>query len=201
MKVFQTNFLHLVVLLIPTMLRKPVMIAMMRVFMKPVMLLQNWFNEQRKANLYDLAHTGQVCHIKAVLNDRFGLDYSNGFEIEDAFNNRGWLMIHDEGRIRDEGSEPDVIVDDKQVYSVMNGEATASKDLAVTGDEPGEVNKILTVSHLLWNEEMVFPDSRSFTVFVPGKIFDSKFLQMPLVRTLVNKYRIASRLPEYERKT
>jgi len=195
-KVFQTNFLRLAVLLIPTMLRKPAMIAMMRTLITPAILLQNSFNNRREANLYDLAHTGQVCHIKAVLDDCFGFDYLNGFEIEDASNIGEWLMIYDEG------SEQNVIIDDEQDHFILNGEATASKDLPVTGDEPGDINEVILIgsreaSAFLWNEKMIFVDFRSFIVFVPEEIYKDD-LKMPLVKTLVNKYRIVSRSPDYE---
>ena len=198
MKVFQTNFLRLAVLLIPTMLRKPAMVAMMRSFMKPFMLLQNRLNERREANMYNLMHTGQVCHIKAVLNDHFRLDYSNGFEIEDAGELGEWLMIYDEG------DERNVIIDDEQAHFIINGDAAASTGLATTGDEPGKINEVILIgsreaSALLWDERRILAHILAFMVFVPKEIFKDSFL-MSVVRTLLNKYRLVSRSFDYTEK-
>ena len=196
MKVFQTNFLRLAVLLIPTMLRRPAMVAMMRSLMKPVMLLQNRLGEQRRENLYNLMHTGQVCHIKTVLNDYYvGYDYYTGFEIEDANAEGEWLMIYDEG------GERDVIIDSEQDHFFIDDEATASTDLEATGDEPGDINKVTLIgsreaSALLWSEKSMLVHTFSFVVFVPDELYNDS--ELPVIRRLVNKYRLVSRLPRKE---
>ncbi|WP_025143046.1 hypothetical protein [Pedobacter jeongneungensis] len=61
----------LVILLIPTFLRKPVFIAWLQALATPITTLhQQWYNK-RLDNLYKLAHNGQVCYLRAALNDAF----------------------------------------------------------------------------------------------------------------------------------
>lgn len=61
----------LTVQLIPTRLRKLVMKAWLQCLVAPVKWLYNKFMLNRTANLYDVAHNGQVCKLEAVLNDAF----------------------------------------------------------------------------------------------------------------------------------
>ena len=198
MKVFQTNFLRLVVLLLPTMLRRPAIIALLQGLVKPVISLQNRFNDSREANVYDVAHTGQVCHIKSVLNNYFELNYANGFEIEDVVTPGEWLMTYDEpGNI---GEIP--IIDDEQAYFIANDEASTGSVAEATGDEPGNTYEVILIgsreaSAFLWDERIILAYTYTFIVFVPVEIFTNLAL-MPIVRTLVNKYRLVSRLPEYK---
>ena len=200
MKVFQTNFLHLAVLLIPTMLRKPAMVAMMRSFMKPFMLLQNRLNERREANMYNLMHTGQVCHIKSVLDDYFRLDYWDGFEIDDVITPGEWLMTYDEGDENPYHIIP--IVDDEFDCFIAYGDTDENeKD---TGDEPGDIHAVVILgingaSNYLWDEKIILYYTDTFTVYVPENIIGNTEY-MTIVRTIVNKYRLASRSPEYQPK-
>jgi hypothetical protein len=152
-------------MLLPTMLRQPAIKAMLRTMVMPVVLLQNRFDASRKANLYDVAHTGQVCHIKAVLNDYFGLNYSNGFEIEDVATPGEWLMTYNEA------SELEYLI-------------------PIVNNEPNECE-------WLWDEKVILVNTSAFFVFVPADIFNNS-AQMSIVKTLVNKYRLVSRLPEYQ---
>jgi hypothetical protein len=68
---YNINWKKLVVLNQPTFLRKNVMVAFLRVLVEPInRLYYQWFI-YRRDNLYKLAHNGQVCYLRKVLNDRF----------------------------------------------------------------------------------------------------------------------------------
>lgn len=68
---FNLNISKLTVLLTPTFLRTPRMLAWLRTLHFPLQKAEYNFNQNRNANLYNLAHNGQVCYLRAVLNDRF----------------------------------------------------------------------------------------------------------------------------------
>lgn len=62
---------RLVELLTPTFLRQKKHLAWLKVLHSPLTKVIDDFNENRKQNLYNLAHNGQVCHLRKALNDRF----------------------------------------------------------------------------------------------------------------------------------
>ncbi len=68
---YNLNINKLVTLLTPTFLRKEKFLAWLRVLHFPLIKVIDNFNFNRNENLYDLAHNGQVCHLRKVLNDRF----------------------------------------------------------------------------------------------------------------------------------
>lgn len=91
------DYRKLSVLLLPTFLRKPVIISFMRVLMQPLQALHDRYQKARTQRMYELWHTGQICHIKEALNTEFGLtDYSTGFEIDDINAQGEWVWIYDE---------------------------------------------------------------------------------------------------------
>jgi len=71
MSVFDVDFGVLSKQLLPVRLRQAVMVAWMNCLVSPVKYVQVLFNANRAANLYLLAHTGQVTKLQAALNDTF----------------------------------------------------------------------------------------------------------------------------------
>lgn len=49
------------------------MLAWLRVLHFPLIKVVDDFNFSRNQNLYNLAHNGQVCYLRKVLNDRFDI--------------------------------------------------------------------------------------------------------------------------------
>lgn len=91
------DYRKLSVLLLPTFLRKPVIMSLLRVLMRPIQQLHDRHQTFRTQRMYELWHTGQICHIKEALNTEFGLtDYSTGFEIDDINAQGEWVWIYDE---------------------------------------------------------------------------------------------------------
>ncbi len=68
---YNLNINRLVELLTPTFLRKEKMLAWLRALHFPLIKVLDDFNFNRNQNLYNLAHNGQVCHLRKALNDRF----------------------------------------------------------------------------------------------------------------------------------
>lgn len=70
-RIFHIDFDVLVEILIPTCLRLAKMKAWLKVLISPLKTLYSIFKANRENNVYELTHSAQVCHIEAVLNDRF----------------------------------------------------------------------------------------------------------------------------------
>lgn len=71
MDFFSVDFSILRRQLLPVRLRADKFQAWLRVLTHPVQWLYEVFMASRHANKYYLAHNGQICHMEAVLNDRF----------------------------------------------------------------------------------------------------------------------------------
>ena len=85
--------------------------------------------EKRKAHLYALTHNGQVCYLRAALNDAFGL--TNGFEVVDYDDGRGeWLFAKSEDldnqlyavdeQLKDESNPVPILYDEARLNLPMN---------------------------------------------------------------------------------
>lgn len=70
-KIFLIDYNKLALLMLPTFLRKVKMFAWLQVLITPIKMLYADFMNRRNANLYNLAHNGQVCYLRKVLNDSF----------------------------------------------------------------------------------------------------------------------------------
>ncbi|WP_160711302.1 hypothetical protein [Chitinophaga solisilvae] len=71
MKIFDVDYRRLVALMLPPVLRKPVLQAWLNSIVYAVQLLYNDFRANRKNNLYRLSITPQVCYLQKALNDRY----------------------------------------------------------------------------------------------------------------------------------
>ena len=66
---YKIDFKKLAILLLPTFLRKSIIVAYAQALLKPIDALHYDWLQKRKANWYTLEHTGQVCRLRKVLND------------------------------------------------------------------------------------------------------------------------------------
>ena len=160
------DYRKLAVLLLPTSLRQPALIAILRVLMYPLQSLHDKHQAARTQRLYELRHTSQICYIKDALNNEFGItDYANGFEIEDINAPGDWVFVYDEGVDR---------FDDEQ---------------HMLFDDPTWI----------YNESAILPPTSAFTVLVPAQITIDE-TNDARIRSIVNKYRLASRLFEIKKR-
>ena len=67
---FNVNYKKLVLLLIPTFLRKPKLVAYLHCLTKPVDELYYQWKQKREDDWYKLKHNGQRCKLRKVLNDK-----------------------------------------------------------------------------------------------------------------------------------
>ena len=70
--IYRLNYARLAVLLLPTMLRKSAFVAFLRAIFSQFELIP--FLRFRETTNYRLTHNGQICYLRAMLNDRFDPD-------------------------------------------------------------------------------------------------------------------------------
>ena len=155
----QIDYRKLVILLLPTFLRQPVLMAWLRAMAFPLQSLHDRHQAARTQRLYELHHTSQICYIKDALNNEFGItDYANGFEIEDINAPGNWVWIYDENEDR---------FDDEQ--HMLFDDPTFIHDLSA-----------------------ILPPTSAFFVLVPQSVTSDE-TNRARIRSIVNKYRLASR--------
>lgn len=71
MSKYEINFKRLALLLLPTFWRKPIIGAITYATVSPLCYLHTRFILFRRESNYRLTHNGQVCYLRAVLNDQF----------------------------------------------------------------------------------------------------------------------------------
>jgi hypothetical protein len=74
-RIYDISYKKLVNSLVPQVLRKPKMLALLSALTNPVVYIYNLFLINRRNNLYKLKITPQVCYVEMALNDKY--DSSN----------------------------------------------------------------------------------------------------------------------------
>lgn len=82
------DFKRLVVLLLPTALRQPLVFGILRAAAAGVEHVYRDFMAARRMHNFRLTHNGQVCHLRGMLNRCFGA----GFKIGGVSREGGWLF-------------------------------------------------------------------------------------------------------------
>jgi hypothetical protein len=70
---YKIDFDRLVLLLLPTFLRKPVLFGYVKALVSPIASLHYKWEQMRTANLLKLSYNGQKCYLRKALNDSFDL--------------------------------------------------------------------------------------------------------------------------------
>lgn len=167
--IYRVDFDKWVLSLLPTFLRRGVMFALCRAAIAPIKTLYEVFMRARKAHIYALTHNGQVCYLRAALNDAFG---TTGFDIVDYNDGRGdWLFAKSEHL-------------QGQLYAVDEG----LYDPAVEGDAPA--NPV----PLLYDEARLNLAQNTFIVQVPAEVYAT---QLEKVKGIVERYRPLSKTAIY----
>ena len=83
---YNLNIDKLLVLLTPTFLRKPKLVAWLRTLAMPLNKLLDDFKVHRERDLYNLTHNSQVCYLRKALNDEFDPQLKR-IKIEDGMRN------------------------------------------------------------------------------------------------------------------
>lgn len=70
---YNIDYNKLIILLLPTFLRKPKIVAFLQSAIAPVVNIHYEFLQRRLEDHYKLDHNWQVCYLEAMLNDRFDI--------------------------------------------------------------------------------------------------------------------------------
>ena len=68
---YKVDWDKLILLLLPTFLRKPILFGYIRALVSPIASLHYNWEQMRAANLLKLSYNGQRCYLRKALNDRF----------------------------------------------------------------------------------------------------------------------------------
>jgi hypothetical protein len=98
MRLFQIDIDRLVSLLLPTFLRTRIDFVFVRAMFQPVSTVLDRFNINRSGNLYNLGHNGQICYLRALLNDAFDTDLRR-ISVDDI-ERYDWVYIYPESADR-----------------------------------------------------------------------------------------------------
>lgn len=142
--IYKINFSRLLINLLPTFLRQPVIYGILHAG-GAVLEGQAYkdFTEARREHNYKLTHNGQVCYLRAVLNDAFG----GGFDILEVERKGDWLYA---------------ITEDGTGILLTTGEDGNAAEV-----EGGE--KVPVV----YNEILLNASQNSFIVSVPAGIYNT----------------------------
>lgn len=173
MKLYQIDYKRLVLLLLPTFLRRSRIYAFLTAMTFGVEELHRQFSRQRETNLLRCRRNGQVCYLRALLNDELD-PVQRRITLKDASQPGNWLMIYDENAsyqtlIR---SEPGT---DSNFIPISNLDSN-----------PGA-----SPVHILYDEAAILENTSFFTVTVPWsvKMEDST----NRLRSLLNEYKLLSK--------
>ena len=138
MAVFDVNFPNLVNQLLPVRLRRAKMLAWLNILTGPVVYLYNLFTNNRNANLYNLAHNGQVVKLNAALNDAFDNTARRIYISDPVYNDPVYLYQDDEEKpvyiYQDAENKPVWLYQDTEVYAVDGVDFVVNVPMAVLFD-------------------------------------------------------------------
>lgn len=142
--IYNINFSRLLINMLPTFLRQPVIYGILYAAGKVLGLTYKDFTTARKEHNYKLTHNGQVCYLRAALNDAFG----GGFDILEVERRGEWLYA---------------ITEDGSGILLSVGE----------GGNAAEVEGGQKVP-LVYNETLLNASQNSFIVSVPYSIYQTR---------------------------
>ena len=92
-KLYDVNFKRLALLLLPTFRRRPLTAAVAYAAVSPLQRLHTRFVLWKRNTDYRLRHNGQVCYLRALLNDMFD-PIDRRITITDNAENVGYIILH-----------------------------------------------------------------------------------------------------------
>lgn len=94
MSKYDVNIKRLGLLLLPTFLRRPLMASLLYAVLTPLGYLHTRFMLFRRDIAYRLGYNGQVCYLRAVLNDTFDPELRR-ITVTDTALNSGVLFVYE----------------------------------------------------------------------------------------------------------
>lgn len=187
MRLFQIDYRRLVVLLLPTFLRRSRMYAFLTGMVFGVEELHRRFTRSRDANLLRCRRNGQVCYLRALLNDELDA-VQRRIRLDDASQPGEWVMIYDEN------ASYQTLVGSERGYggnpisnSISNVDLQSGGGLGLGSDRGLGSGAV----HILYDEGSILENTSFFTVTVPWnvKMEDST----NRLRSLLNEYKLLSK--------
>lgn len=169
-KVFDVDFKRLVALLLPTFLRKPLLFALLRATVRPLISVHTAFQASRHDALYKANHNGQVCSLRGMLNDAFDPDLRR-IKIKDA-EALGWCILYKKEAFTDEFGKQPVFVS----CGVRRGKTIVFKDKGY---------------RRIPKQGAIGATGADFSVMVPMALRDK--VDESRIVSLVNYYKLASK--------
>ena len=148
---FDIDFKRLILQLLPTFYRQPLIFGLLRAALIPLEYIYQQFCNVRYAHNYKLQHNGQVCYLRAVLNDAFQSSYGK-FDILTIQKEGEWLYAITEigTKLTVSTSEDETVngkyVDNGQVVPVVYSEFSLNK---------AQNNFIVSVPFDLYSDQML----------------------------------------------
>ena len=93
---YKVDWNRLVLLLLPSMLRQPVLFAYLKALISPIAKLHNQWKLMREANLRKLSYNGQRCYLRKALNDECYADLRRIYIGETQNNSPDYIYTSDE---------------------------------------------------------------------------------------------------------
>ena len=90
---FNINFSQMVELLLPFSMRSASILALMRSAFAPLHDLYRCFESARNNDRFIMRHNGQVCYLRAALNEKFKSSIGLRFDIVESYGNAEWVYI------------------------------------------------------------------------------------------------------------
>jgi hypothetical protein len=120
-QIYDVNFKRLVLLLLPTFLRKSVLTAFLYAAGHHIIRLKTSFDEYRIATNYRLYHNGQTCYLRKVLNDYFD-SINRRIEISEVNVNKGLFVVYlrETGKFKIVPRRPDAIITNRRGLTGIN---------------------------------------------------------------------------------
>lgn len=207
MKLFQIDYRRLVLLLLPTFLRRFRIYAFLTAMTFGVEELHRQFTRSRDTNLLRLRRNGQVCYLRALLNDELD-PVQRRITLEDASQPGEWVMIYDENAsyqtlIQSEPGNGGNPISNSNFQSGSNSGTDSVSDRGLvrgfgsvrgSGSGADSVSGFRSASvpvHILYDEGAILENTSFFTVNVPWnvKMKDST----NRLRSLLNEYKLLSK--------
>ena len=141
---FNIDYKRLICILLPTFLRRPVLYGLLRAAIVPLESLHDDFKRSRAGHNYRLSHNGQVCYLRACLNDSFKSSQGGVFDIINLERAGEWLFA-----VTEKGSRIPVTLSEGNLSPVEN-------------------------IPVVYNEAMLNETQNEFIVAVPADLYDSQ---------------------------
>ena len=179
MKLFEIDYPKFAAMMLPTFLRKPVILSLLNVVAKEISIkrkVYDRFSDNRDENLRHLKYNGQVCYLRAALNQNphfkigIGDDPDKEFKIEEYEMQGDWLFALERNSSR---KDEELILEPRAAF------ATGSDHL------------------FLYKRDQILDSSNQFIVRYSPDVITQK-TQFDMMEELVNRHRLVSRYPIYQ---